>query len=214
MKIINKIRTLLSSKWKQHNESLYADEYLERLVTRLKACVNDYKKSCRILKEESEKGYLVNYEGVRFRRGEYNIHEMLTSHGHNYAEHLDIVTKLHLSLFPRLIETFDVGFYTYIITHIEGTTKTDLVQEYKYEGEISEQAYRDAVKDIKTLEKNGYYLLPTFRYCICVNNNGRIIIPEVPLISIEEADPQLVRDVFTRYGHLCPWNNYRWIIED
>ena len=210
MNIINKKRVPLDCGSEEaHNMTPYTDEYIGQVVARLKSCGDNHIDASRILKEEAGRGSLEKHDYVRFRRGEYNIHEMLLDFGHDYARQLDIVTRLRLSSFPTLIETFDVGAHTYIVTRIEGTADSDLVLYYKYKG-LEEQAYRDAVNDIRVLMENGYYMLPTFRYNIFVNNYGRIVLPGFSLISIEDADSQLVSDIFSRYGILCPWNNYRW----
>ena len=181
------------------------DVYFHKLLDNLQSqrcakCADEY------LLAESRKGPLemVNNSYVLFRYGEYYILSCLAHFGEKIVKDHEIVNNLHLTIFPRLIEYFVMDGNFYIITkipHNKGKNIADCPSYIPNIDNTSDVTKRTAMEELKKLEKNGFVLLPTFRFCVRINDDGKIMIPEFELRTLDEAtEMSILGDVYARYS--------------
>ena len=96
-----------------------------------------------------------------------------------------------------------------IVTRISGNTGQNINDRPSYsiadlKNEVSDFAKRSVIKELKMLENHGYLVDPKFRYCVRMNDDGRIIIPHFPLIPVEEvksrANDRFLKEIYSRYS--------------
>ena len=149
---------------------------------------------------------MVNNSYVLFRYKEFYINTVLKRFGEKMIQDYEIVNDLRLTSFPRLLELFRPSDgKMIIITKITGNTGKNIVECPDYIGnrsDVSDSAKQTVIADLKMLESHGYVLNPTFRYCVRINDDGRIIIQDFNLISLEDTEDRdaLLKDVYCRYS--------------
>lgn len=101
-----------------------------------------------------------------------------------------------------------------IVTRIPGNTGQNINDRLSYSianmrNEVSDLAKQNVIRELKMLESHGYLVDHKFRYCVRMNNDGRIIIPHFPLIPVEEVKSR-TSDRFLKeiYGRYSMFGNY------
>ena len=149
---------------------------------------------------------MVNNSYVLFRYKEFYINIMLKRFGEKVIQDYKIVNDLNLETFPRLLEVFRPSEGKIIIvTKISGNTGKNIAECPDYVGissDVSDSVKHSVIADLKKLESHGYVLNPTFRFCVRINDDGRIIIPDFNLIPLNDAEDRsaLLKDVYRRYS--------------
>ena len=101
-----------------------------------------------------------------------------------------------------------------IVTKIYGNIGQNINDRPSYyiadiNNEVSNFAKQNVIRELKVLESHGYLVDPKFRYCVRMNDDGRIIIPHFPLIPVGEVKSR-TSDRFLReiYGRYSMFGNY------
>ena len=157
-------------------------------------------------------GKLERRDLVNYRYGEYTFISMLGHFGEAHVEALEIVNKLNLSIFPRLIlhRRYKDG-KMYIVVKIPGNVGEDIkwgLCSTEIDN-LSETAKQQAVSDLHKLEDAGYLLLPKFRFSVGVTHDGHVMIPDIPLIKKEDAQ-NFLSDIYARYSRFGWRKKRRW----
>ena len=188
------------------NENPYSyDKYFSYLVMKLKGFQN-FKEGEEFLSLESKKNQLenVNDSFVLYRYGEFYINVMLESFGEKFVSDHEIVNGLHLTTFPRLVDVIIIDGRYFIITIIPNNKGKNIAACSDYLGcakGLPLPTIKHVFRDLMELEANGYVLSPKFRYCIKINDDGNIILPDFDLYTKEEVlKSGMISDVYNRYG--------------
>lgn len=181
------------------------DKYFSYLVMKLKGFQN-FKEGEIFLSLESKMNQLenVNDSFVLYRYGEFYINVMLQSFGEKFVSDHEIVNGLHLTTFPRLVDVIIIDGRYFIITIIPNNKGKNIAACPDYLGcakELPLQSIKHVFRDLMELEANGYVLSPRFRYCIKINDDGNIILPDFELYTkVEALKSGMISDVYNRYG--------------
>lgn len=177
------------------------DETLFSLIERLHFySSSDYVDE--FLHTKSEMGVIEKRSPNNYRYGEYTFISMLRQFGQEYVNALNIVNELGLSIFPKLIKSFeydDGGMVVFI------KIPWNIGEDIKWGSclldvyDLPESARQKAVDDLKKLEEAGYLLLPKFRFSVGVTPNGHVMIPNIPLVRKEDAQ-NIIGDIYSRYS--------------
>lgn len=162
---------------------------------------------------ETEKGHIEKaskHAHVLLRHGEFYVNIASPYYGDKFVKDHEIVNSLNLTTFPFLIEWFiTAGGDMIIVTRISGNTGQNINDRPSYsianiKNEVSDFAKQSVIRELKVLERHGYLVDPKFRYCVRMNDDGRIIIPHFPLIPVEEvksiANDRFLKEIYGRYG--------------
>ncbi len=142
---------------------------------------------------ETEKKGLIEMVGnccILHRYKEFHIQSMLKCFGESVIKDYEIVNSLGLTTFPQLIEYIAPPETNsmIIITRVSGNTGKNSNECNRYDPDsVSNITKRVVIDDLKKLESLGYVLASPFRHSVCVNKDGRIVILDFKLVSIEMA---------------------------
>lgn len=172
----------------------------------------------RFVIDETEKGHIEKaskYAHVLLRHGEFYINIASPYYGEKFVREHEIANSLNLTTFPFSIEWFiTAGGDMIIVTRILGNTGQNITDRLSYSianmrNEVSDLAKQNVIRELKMLESHGYLVDPKFRYCVRMNDDGRIIIPHFPLIPVEEVKSR-TSDRFLKeiYGRYSMFGNY------
>ncbi len=174
------------------------DDYFTYLVESLKGFKSQQDAS-RFLYDESHKGRLEQVSEFReYRYGELYILKA----GWNIVKSHEIVNKLNLSIFPKLIDCFiseENGLY--IVRKIPNNKGKNYKQCSTYWDEVSEYGKMKALFETQLLDKIGYTIRLTDY--IRVLDDGKIMIPSFDVLSKE--DPMSKSEAIDRYTSFCEW---------
>ena len=187
------------------------DSYLGNFLKTIKGMSSS--EATRFVIDETEKGHIEKaskYAHVLLRHGEYYINIASPYYGEKFVKDHEIANSLKLTTFPFLIEWFiTVGGDMIIVTKIYGNIGQNINDRPSYSiadinNEVSNFAKQNVIRELKVLESHGYLVDPKFRYCVRMNDDGRIIIPHFPLIPVEEvksrANDKFLKEIYGRYG--------------
>ena len=187
------------------------DSYLGNFLKTIKGMSSS--EATRFLIDETEKGHIEKaskYAHILLRHGEFYITIASPYYGEKFVKDHEIVNSLNLTTFPFLIEWFiTAGGDMIIVTRISGNTGQNINDRPSYsianiKNEVSDFAKQSVIRELKVLERHGYLVDPKFRYCVRMNDDGRIIMPHFPLIPVEEvmsrANDRFLKEIYGRYG--------------
>ena len=187
------------------------DSYLGNFLKTIKGMSSS--EATRFVIDETEKGHIEKaskYAHVLLRHGEYYINIASPYYGEKFVKDHEIANSLKLTTFPFLIEWFiTVGGDMIIVTKTFGNIGQNINDRPSYsiadiDNEVSNFAKQNVIRELKVLESHGYLVDPKFRYCVRMNDDGRIIIPHFPLIPVEEvksiANDRFLKEIYGRYG--------------
>ena len=196
----------ISEQVSANNENPYSfDKYFSNLVMKLKG-VEKFQEGEHYLSLESKMSHIenVNDSFVLYRYGEFYINVMLQSFGEKFVNDHEIVNGLHLTTFPRLVDVIIIEGRYFIITFIPNNKGINIGSCPDFLGEakgLPLQSIKHVFRELMELEANGYVLSPKFRYCIKINDDDNIILPDFDLYTKEEAVKcGMISDVYNRYG--------------
>lgn len=114
-----------------------------------------------------------------------------------------IVNDLHLSIFPRLIEYFEIQNSYYIITKVPNNTGKNMRECSDYfMGKVSGSVKQQAFLDVGKLEAGGYGVILNDN--IKINNDGLFMIPWFDLLTREERK-EIYPEATERFDYFCKW---------
>lgn len=187
------------------------DSYLGNFLKTIKGMTSS--EAIRYIIDETEKEHIEKaskYAHVLLRHGEFYINITIPYYGDKFIKDHEIANSLKLTTFPFLIEWFiTAGGDMIIVTKISGNTGNNIIDRPSYsianiKNEVSDFAKQSVIRELKVLESHGYLIDPKFRYCVRMNDDGRIIIPHFPLIPVEEvksrANDKFLKEIYGRYG--------------
>ena len=192
------------------------DSYFDNFLKTIKGMSSS--EATRFVIDETEKGHIEKaskYAHVLLRHGEFYINIASPYYGGKVVREHEIANSLNLTTFPFLIEWFiTAGGDMIIVTRIPGNTGQNINDRLSYSianmrNEVSDLAKQNVIRELKMLESHGYLVDPKFRYCVRMNDDGRIIIPHFPLIPVEEVKSR-TSDRFLKeiYGRYSMFGNY------
>ena len=192
------------------------DSYFDNFLKTIKGMSSS--EATRFVIDETEKGHIEKaskYAHVLLRHGEFYINIASPYYGEKFVREHEIANSLNLTTFPFLIEWFiTAGGDMIIVTRIPGNTGQNINDRLSYSianmrNEVSDLAKQNVIRELKMLESHGYLVDPKFRYCVRMNDDGRIIIPHFPLIPVEEVKSR-TSDRFLKeiYGRYSMFGNY------
>ncbi len=183
------------------------DEFFDDFIQTLKGMSGEDQR--KFFRNASETGLIEVRNYVLYRYKEFYINLTSPNTGEKFVKDHEIANGLQLTTFPQLIEHFTTGSNMIIVTKIPGNTGKNIIDQPSYsianiKNEVSDFAKQSVIRELKVLESHGYLIDPKFRYCVRMNDDGRIIIPHFPLISVEEvksrANDRFLKEIYGRYG--------------
>ena len=187
------------------------DSYFGNFLKTIKGMSSS--EATRFVIDETEKGHIEKaskYAHILLRHGEFYINIASPYYGEKFVKDHEIANSLKLTTFPFLIEWFiTVGGDMIIVTKIYGNIGQNINDRPSYSiadinNEVSNFAKQNVIRELKVLESHGYLVDPKFRYCVRMNDDGRIIIPHFPLIPVGEvksmAKEGFLKEIYDRYS--------------
>lgn len=156
------------------------------------------------LRSEIAAGVLEDVSGIIVRYKEYYIHNMSSFFGERCVEDYKIVNRLGLGIFPKMVECLSDKHDMFLVTKIRNNLGKKITDCPNFvPGKLSWLASRHVVRELVRLELNGYVLHPRYRYCVQINDDGMVVIPEFQLLKVDDLSVKEVAEIHSRYELFC-----------